>query len=111
MRIAVVGTGYVGLVAGVCFADSGHSVVCVDVDEEKIRDFVYNAVDARSARARRRQAAGGAFSLLSPVLKDEVLVAERFPHINKVWFRLYPKSWSAENDNYRDDKSLKKLVY
>src|SRR5256885_26747 len=36
MRIAVVGTGYVGLVAGVCFADSGHTVVCVDVDEEKI---------------------------------------------------------------------------
>src|SRR5437870_5541963 len=36
MRIAVVGTGYVGLVAGVCFADSGHSVVCVDVDEKKI---------------------------------------------------------------------------
>lgn len=36
MRIAVVGTGYVGLVAGVCFADSGHAVVCLDVDEEKI---------------------------------------------------------------------------
>jgi UDPglucose 6-dehydrogenase len=36
MRIAVVGTGYVGLVAGVCFADSGHAVVCVDVDAEKI---------------------------------------------------------------------------
>ena len=36
MRIAVVGSGYVGLVAGVCFADSGHAVVCVDVDEEKI---------------------------------------------------------------------------
>jgi UDPglucose 6-dehydrogenase len=36
MRIVVVGTGYVGLVAGVCFADSGHSVVCVDVDAEKI---------------------------------------------------------------------------
>jgi UDPglucose 6-dehydrogenase len=36
MRIAVVGTGYVGLVAGVCFADSGHDVVCVDVDEAKI---------------------------------------------------------------------------
>jgi len=36
MRISVVGTGYVGLVAGVCFADSGHSVVCVDVDENKI---------------------------------------------------------------------------
>ena len=36
MRIAVVGTGYVGLVAGVCFADSGHDVVCVDVDQAKI---------------------------------------------------------------------------
>jgi len=39
MRIAVVGSGYVGLVAGVCFADSGHSVVCVDVDERKIREL------------------------------------------------------------------------
>jgi UDPglucose 6-dehydrogenase len=36
MRIAVVGTGYVGLVAGVCFADSGHDVTCVDVDQAKI---------------------------------------------------------------------------
>jgi len=37
MRIAVVGTGYVGLVAGVCFADSGHTVACVDVDRAKIK--------------------------------------------------------------------------
>ncbi|MBI4879255.1 MAG: UDP-glucose/GDP-mannose dehydrogenase family protein [Planctomycetes bacterium] len=36
MRIAVVGTGYVGLVAGTCFAESGNTVICVDVDEEKI---------------------------------------------------------------------------
>jgi UDPglucose 6-dehydrogenase len=36
MKIAVVGTGYVGLVAGVCFAESGHSVVCVDIDQNKI---------------------------------------------------------------------------
>ena len=39
MKIAVVGTGYVGLVAGVCFADSGHDVVCIDVDEEKIKQL------------------------------------------------------------------------
>jgi UDPglucose 6-dehydrogenase len=39
MRIAVVGTGYVGLVAGVCFADSGHTVACVDVDEAKIKEL------------------------------------------------------------------------
>ncbi|HET9954299.1 MAG TPA: UDP-glucose/GDP-mannose dehydrogenase family protein [Polyangiaceae bacterium] len=36
MKIAVIGTGYVGLVAGACFADSGTNVVCVDVDEQKL---------------------------------------------------------------------------
>lgn len=36
MKIAVAGTGYVGLVAGVCFAEKGHDVTCVDVDEKKI---------------------------------------------------------------------------
>ena len=37
MKIAVAGTGYVGLVAGVCFAEVGHEVTCVDVDEEKVK--------------------------------------------------------------------------
>ena len=37
MNLSVVGTGYVGLVAGTCFADSGHRVICVDCDETKIR--------------------------------------------------------------------------
>ncbi len=36
MRIAVVGTGYVGLVTGTCFAETGHFVSCLDVDESKI---------------------------------------------------------------------------
>ena len=36
MKIAVAGTGYVGLVAGVCFAEKGHEVTCVDVDEQKV---------------------------------------------------------------------------
>ncbi len=36
MKIAVVGTGYVGLVTGTCFAETGNNVVCVDIDEAKI---------------------------------------------------------------------------
>jgi len=36
MRIAVVGSGYVGLVAGACFADFGHDVILVDNDERKL---------------------------------------------------------------------------
>lgn len=36
MKVVVIGTGYVGLVAGACFAESGHHVVCVDVDERKL---------------------------------------------------------------------------
>jgi UDPglucose 6-dehydrogenase len=37
MRIAVLGTGYVGLTTGVCLADIGHNVSCIDVDEEKVK--------------------------------------------------------------------------
>ena len=37
MKIAVVGTGYVGLVTGTCFSETGNSVSCVDIDEKKIK--------------------------------------------------------------------------
>ncbi|HEY9762349.1 MAG TPA: UDP-glucose/GDP-mannose dehydrogenase family protein [Trichocoleus sp.] len=37
MRVCVIGTGYVGLVTGVCLAHTGHDVICVDVNEEKVK--------------------------------------------------------------------------
>ena len=39
MNITIIGTGYVGLTAAVCFADRGHQVVCVDIDAEKIKQL------------------------------------------------------------------------
>ena len=39
MRISVVGTGYVGLVTGTCFAETGNHVTCVDIDEKKVESL------------------------------------------------------------------------
>ncbi len=39
MKIAVVGTGYVGLVTGTCFAEMGNTVTCVDIDENKVKQM------------------------------------------------------------------------
>jgi UDPglucose 6-dehydrogenase len=39
MNIAVVGTGYVGLVTGTCFAETGNNVICVDINQEKVKSL------------------------------------------------------------------------
>ena len=40
MRVAMIGTGYVGLVSGTCFSEFGHSVVCVDKNPERINSLL-----------------------------------------------------------------------
>lgn len=43
MKVSVIGTGYVGLVSSVCFAEKGHNVICVDIEQEKI-DKINNGI-------------------------------------------------------------------
>ena len=44
MHVAVIGTGYVGLVAGACLAETGNDVVCVDMDADKIARLQQNEI-------------------------------------------------------------------
>ena len=44
MNISIVGTGYVGLVTGTCFAELGVNVTCVDTDNQKINRLIYGAI-------------------------------------------------------------------
>ncbi len=44
MKLSVIGCGYVGLVSGVCFADAGHDVICIDNNPEKINSLQNNKV-------------------------------------------------------------------
>lgn len=44
MKLAIMGTGYVGLVSGACFSDLGHDVVCCDIDEQKIANLTAGKV-------------------------------------------------------------------
>ena len=39
MNIAIIGTGYVGLVTGTCFSETGNNVICIDIDEKKIESL------------------------------------------------------------------------
>ena len=56
MKIAVVGTGYVGLVAGACFAENGNEVVCIDKDPAKVRGF--SAAGSRSTSLASKKSSG-----------------------------------------------------
>jgi UDPglucose 6-dehydrogenase len=56
MKLAIIGTGYVGLVTGTCFAEVGHHVICVDNDAAKVKTlqagFFSPAAPPRACKSR-----------------------------------------------------------
>lgn len=80
MNIAVIGTGYVGLVSGACFAEFGTHVTCVDIDQAKIGELSRGAVPIYEPRleelVRRNTAAGRlAFTTdLSRAVRDNLVI-------------------------------------
>lgn len=56
MKICVIGTGYVGLVTGVCLAEIGNRVLCVDKNREKIKSIMagLNIIDGRNIFDREK---------------------------------------------------------
>ena len=60
MKIGIIGSGYVGLVAGACLAESGNDVVCADIDEDKVARLnageipIYEPDSSRSSNGTSR---------------------------------------------------------
>ena len=57
MKITIIGTGYVGLTSGTCFAEVGHEVTCVDNNAEKVATLLAGQVPSEEARQLAGQAA------------------------------------------------------
>ena len=67
MKIAVVGTGYVGLVTGTCLAEVGNDVICVDIDAQKIEKMQQGIIPIYEPQLEeyfKRKSAVGATSKL-----------------------------------------------
>jgi UDPglucose 6-dehydrogenase len=87
MRIGMVGTGYVGLVSGTCFAEFGHNVICVDKDESKIKRLKNGEVPIYEPGLEdllKRQIEGGRIEFTTDIAKavkgcDAVFIAVGTP--------------------------------
>ncbi|HYA47726.1 MAG TPA: UDP-glucose/GDP-mannose dehydrogenase family protein [Burkholderiales bacterium] len=72
MKIAIVGTGYVGLVTGACFAEVGNEVLCLDVDEKKVRTLEAGGIpiyEPGLAEVVKRNAAAGRLHFTTDVAR------------------------------------------
>jgi len=80
MKVAVVGTGYVGLVAGACFAESGNDVVCVDKDDAKVRTLkrgkmpIYEPGLEELVRRNRQEGRLSFTTMLPKAVRDSTII-------------------------------------
>ena len=81
MRIAMIGTGYVGLVAGTCFAENGNDVVCVDISNTAVKKLKAAGVNAVQADLREKWP-------FKDSSFEQILALDVFEHLGQVEFFL-----------------------
>ena len=75
MKIAVVGTGYVGLVTGVCLSEINHQVICIDTDKEKVKNIFLVHGDPEPQEFYRNYLIDNGFKSVSiPKKKESVIL-------------------------------------
>ena len=112
MKVSVIGTGYVGIVTGVCFAEKGHQITCVDVDQAKV-DSINNGVSPifeRGLGELLKKHAGGQLhattNLVDAVLQTELsVIAVGTPFDGREIDLTYIKAVSKEIGRALKDKS------
>ena len=107
MKIAVVGTGYVGLVTGTCFSEMGVHVTCIDVDERKI--------EALNKAIAKDESLGSGFELghsyfcgqkhVDDAWLHQVINYDIIPMLQEYWFdnRSEVKKWETELNSIFND--------
>ena len=79
MKIAVVGTGYVGLVTGTCLAETGNTVTCIDIDDKKVEMMKAGLVATALLACGQLQAADQSLSKLSDQQRIQRLEGNSMP--------------------------------
>ena len=81
MKISIIGTGYVGLVTGACLADAGNQVLCLDLDESKVRTLRQGGIPIHEPGLEvvvRRNIAAGRLSFTTEVQESVAFGAVQF---------------------------------
>ena len=76
MKISVIGTGYVGLVTAVCFAQAGHEVLCLDIDKKKNKIIILfdkNSLELRGWKTKDAYSNDVSFEISNLIINNQIV--------------------------------------